>query len=1020
MTKINPPLRRYQRMQKILIIDDTPNIRLLLRKYLEPAGYEVLEASTGQEGLETFNRHRPPVVILDLMMPVMSGLEFLAQLSPESIQENQFIILSGEADDELIKQSFELGAQVFLQKPVKKEMLLGAVKRGLQSAAYVRQIKELNQHWHTLLQTLPGIVFECDAELKLVFLSERCSKLLGYQPEEMLGRRILDFMDEPHQKEFLLKFTEQLGQQKGHYLLKGHTRLVELTMRDKSGALIPLQMSSNARYDDKGTAISLIGLMEDQRKLTKAKEYMAGIQLETVIEINQNKKIIAAEEGLDQYIPLEPDQQGEFHRPYIMDYMVDKELEHLLDFAFEQREDVPFPIEIEFIDVEGQVCQFKVNFSFDPLRNILQGRATPLATDDGLIILSKQLEHQEEILKRAVVVDQATAKSILKDCNNLIHELLDLLQKLKQFGFIEEDHFNLDEYKEFSQGKKLPDYCDWMRFFGNKLHGLKGLGGFLLPEVKSLCHQLEDYTKPLGNLELVFTQGGHAFLKDFILYVDELLERYASNPEEIPLTQEWHEQITKKTKRAQGMIGEEGAILQDFITERCKDRGQLRRLTEEEDVFISVQKKAYHELASEVEMIYYSLEPHIPPSQRVVNNSRFNKIVELHQRAQLVTLDLSRYDRLVPSLAQEYEKQAEFRLLGQAVKANIEFWNSMHEIFNHTVKNAIIHGLETPPERKSQGKDEIGLVEIKLSENTLSIFVDIRDDGRGMDIEQIKQKTLESGQIPAQVLALMSTSQILQLVFLQGISTADSLDQNAGRGLGLNAVQEVMNRYHGQCEIKSEVGQGSSWHFTFPKTNVSLPSVVIQIGPFILAMPEEMIESFLDFQELEVFSTATHQMIHYNGQPLILIQSEQLFAPWVKADKNNNRQMMILKGMKGEHYGMVINDILFRARLPLQPLRKGMVGKKLFLGGSLFQGKAIMVFDPSALENIETMLSHEEESSQPDQNPEESPETIGAGGDQTIQESPEATGTGEDQTPEENPETMGEGENQAIKETQSP
>jgi chemotaxis protein histidine kinase CheA len=517
---------------------------------------------------------------------------------------------------------------------------------------------------------------------------------------------------------------------------------------------------------------------------------------------------------------------------------------------------------------------------------------------------------------------------------------------VESYAFPTEGRFNLEEYGRFLYNRNLQIFFENLRLLGNKIHGLKGSCGFLVPQAKLLCHKVEDITRPLSEQNLVLTKDISYLLKQVIFKIQDILELYQDDPETEINVDDWLDHISGTLERGRKYLEGQLEAFNHFLSERSVDRGEIRQRRTEE--YLSVSLKGYELLAEQTKELYYSLSDSLVEERAILSSSLYNQFLQTHQEIKKVPLDLSRYERLIPKLAKEYGKEADLLIEDHQVKADREFWNAVHEILNHVLKNAVIHGLEKPEERTAQGKDRTGKVGIKLSEDALHILLSISDDGRGINTDGIVEKALSNNVITREQLEMMSEKEILNLLFVQGVSTAENLDDNAGRGVGMNAVEEAMHQFHGTCRIETHDGKGCSYHFSFAKNNVSLPCIIVAIDDVHIAIPEDNVESFINYQREDSFMLKRQISYQYNDSAVPLIDFEKVFEINKDPEERDQNQLIILKSKQG-NTGLVINDILHHAVMPILPLPKIYRQTPIYLGITIFKDTPVQVIDVEKL-----------------------------------------------------------------------
>ncbi|MBU2515364.1 chemotaxis protein CheW [bacterium] len=557
-------------------------------------------------------------------------------------------------------------------------------------------------------------------------------------------------------------------------------------------------------------------------------------------------------------------------------------------------------------------------------------------------MISGKIKTQQKTLEKAVILDDKMKQSILKDARNLSTESLSLIKSVESYAFPAEGQFNLEEYGQFLFNRNLQTFFENLRLLGNKVHGLKGSCGFLVPQAKMLCHKIEDITRPLSEQRLILTRDISYLLKQTIFKIQDILDLFQENPDAEVSVDDWMESISQALDRGKHFIANHQEVYSRFIMERSVDHGEIRQRRTEE--YLSVSVNGYELLVEQTKDLYYSLAD----ERAIQASSLYNQLLQTHQEIKKVPMDLSRYERLIPNLAKEYGKEAELLIEDHQVRADHEFWNATHEILNHVLKNAVIHGLEKPEERKALGKESVGKIAIKLSEDALHILLSISDDGRGINTDRIVEKALSNSIITREQLEKMSEKEILDLLFVQGVSTAESLDDNAGRGVGMNAVQEAMHHFQGNCRIITEKGKGCSYHFSFAKSNVSLLCIIISIEDLHFAIPEDNVESFINYQKDSSFMVKQQKSYRYNGSAVPLIDFKAVFEINTQEMKGNQKQLIILKSAEGKT-GLAIDDILHHAVMPILPLPRIYRQTPIYLGITIFKDTPVQVVDVEKL-----------------------------------------------------------------------
>jgi len=196
--------------------------------------------------------------------------------------------------------------------------------------------------------------------------------------------------------------------------------------------------------------------------------------------------------------------------------------------------------------------------------------------------------------------------------------------------------------------------------------------------------------------------------------------------------------------------------------------------------------------------------------------------------------------RIVRQTGKELGKRANLELLGTEIELDRSVLEKMTAPFEHLLRNAIAHGLETPEQRVQNHKAPIGEIRLSLRQESNEVVFDLRDDGAGLDIPRILQKALESKLIAAD--EEVSDEQVMQLIFTAGLSTAKEVTEISGRGVGLDVVRSEITALGGRIDVSSEAGRGVYFSIHLPLTLAVTKTLMVRAGQATYAIPSTMVE----------------------------------------------------------------------------------------------------------------------------------------------------------------------------------
>lgn len=281
-----------------------------------------------------------------------------------------------------------------------------------------------------------------------------------------------------------------------------------------------------------------------------------------------------------------------------------------------------------------------------------------------------------------------------------------------------------------------------------------------------------------------------------------------------------------------------------------------------------------------------------------------------------------RMKRVVRDTAKRTGKKVELILIGENTEIDKVMVDCLSDPLVHLLRNAIDHGLETPAERIAAGKPEVGRIVLEASHQGGEVSVQVTDDGRGMNRQRIVKRAVERGLVDAD--ARLSDEQILNLVFLPGFSTKETIDELSGRGVGMDVIRTTVEGLRGRVQLESVEGKGSRLNMTVPLTLAFVEAMVVRERERLFALPIEKV--------FEVFKAEPSQLStnSADGQTVIRVRDSLIPVLWLhryygEPDNANDgklagRVVVVVQTSRG-NLALPVDALLGNQPVMLKPLR---------------------------------------------------------------------------------------------------
>ncbi|MGC9006609.1 MAG: chemotaxis protein CheA [Sulfurihydrogenibium sp.] len=293
--------------------------------------------------------------------------------------------------------------------------------------------------------------------------------------------------------------------------------------------------------------------------------------------------------------------------------------------------------------------------------------------------------------------------------------------------------------------------------------------------------------------------------------------------------------------------------LMNLVGELVLDRNRLIRTVQD-----LVQNMPTNKYIEELEAVASSIDKVVGDLQLAVMKTRMQPVKRLFQK----------FSRVVRDLSKLVGKEVNLIIEGEDTEMDKSILEKLEEPLVHLIRNALDHGLETPEERIRLGKPPVGKLILRAYYQGDRVYLEVEDDGRGIDPAKVAQKALEKGLITKEQLEKMTEKEILQLVFIPGFSTKDKVSEISGRGVGMDAVMNMVINFRGTIDIWSEKGKGTKISMAFPLTVGIIRSLLVSVSGRRFAIPI--------FLVTEIISVENATIQKLSGREVLLLREKSL------------------------------------------------------------------------------------------------------------------------------------------------
>ncbi len=310
---------------------------------------------------------------------------------------------------------------------------------------------------------------------------------------------------------------------------------------------------------------------------------------------------------------------------------------------------------------------------------------------------------------------------------------------------------------------------------------------------------------------------------------------------------------------------------------------------------------------------------------------------------------VNKFPRMVRDLQKKLGKKMELYMSGEETELDRTVVDQIGDPLMHLLRNSADHGLESAAVRKERGKPEVGSIFLDAYQDGNNVVIEVRDDGNGIDTKAVKNKAIERGVITPEQGEAMSEKEIIDLLFNAGFSTAKVVSDVSGRGVGLDVVKSMIESLSGEVEVKSKLGEGSTWTIRLPLTLAIIQALMVEIGDEKYAIALGSIQTIEDILPSDVKLVQAKEVIQLRDLVIPLIRLNEILDIPSKKEPEENLVVVVVK--KGDKLaGLVVDELIGQQEIVIKSLGKYISKCKIISGATVLgDGEVALILDANAL-----------------------------------------------------------------------
>ena len=310
---------------------------------------------------------------------------------------------------------------------------------------------------------------------------------------------------------------------------------------------------------------------------------------------------------------------------------------------------------------------------------------------------------------------------------------------------------------------------------------------------------------------------------------------------------------------------------------------------------------------------------------------------------------VTKFPRMIRDLSKKLNKPLELYMSGEETELDRTVVDEIGDPLMHLLRNSADHGIEEPEVRAQRGKPELGSIYLDAYQDGNNVVIEVRDDGNGIDVEAVRRKAVERGVLTEEQAAAADENEIISLLFQPSFSTAKQVTDVSGRGVGLDVVKSKIESLSGEVDVKTKLGEGSTFSIRLPLTLAIIQALMVVVGNEKYAIALGSIQTIEDISPADIKTVQGREVINMRGNVIPLIRLDEVVG--VESNRQPDDNMVVLIAKKGDKLaGLVVDELIGQQEIVIKSMGK-YINKCKFISGAtiLGDGEIALIIDANAL-----------------------------------------------------------------------